>query len=80
MKQAIGCALVVAGIAAALWAGGWWAFVGGIAQVVDALQAYPVNGVAIGLGLLRVILAGAIGAVVGFVPIWPGILMIKDER
>jgi uncharacterized membrane protein len=78
MKKAIGCALVLAGLGVAVWAGVWWAFVGGVVQVVEAIKADPVSGVDIALGALRVLFAGAIGGATAIVAIFPGYAMLHD--
>lgn len=39
----------------------WWAFIGGIVQVVESVKADPVSAFGIAFGITRVIFATAIG-------------------
>ena len=78
MKAACGLLLVLAGIAFGVWAGLWWAFVGGIIQIIDALQASPVVGADIALGIVRVVFAGFIGGITAFVAIIPGAALLSN--
>ena len=50
-------------IALAIYVGVWVCFVGGVCQIVDGVKATPTDGVDIGLGLLRVMFAGAAGGI-----------------
>jgi len=78
MKKAIGVLLAVAGFAFGVWAGLWWAFVGGVVQVVEAIKADPVSSVDIALGALRIVFAGFIGTATAFVAVFPGWAMLQD--
>ena len=77
MKQALGVLLIIAGIALGLYAGLWWAFIGGIIQVVDAVKATPVEGMDLALGIVRIVFAGAIGGITAFVAVLPGWAMLE---
>ncbi|MFW6120573.1 MAG: hypothetical protein ACOC80_06690 [Petrotogales bacterium] len=59
----IGLALVILGIPIALYVGGWVMFVGGIVQIVEAIQCDPVNAIGIALGILRWAAAGTVGVI-----------------
>lgn len=48
-----GIALVLLGIIAAIWLGGWVFFIGGIVQFFQAIQADPVNAWGILFGIIR---------------------------
>ena len=78
MKAAIGLLLVLVGIVFGVWAGLWWAFVGGIMQIVAAVQASPVPGADIAWGIVKIIFAGAIGGVSAMLLIIPGAAMLND--
>ena len=78
MKAAIGLLLVLFGIVFGVWAGLWWAFVGGIMQIVAAVQASPVPGADIAWGIVKIIFAGAIGGVSAMLLIIPGAAMLND--
>jgi hypothetical protein len=68
---------MVVGIALGLYAGLWWAFIGGIVQVIDAAKATPVEALGIALGVARVIFAAAIGWISALILIVPGVAMLK---
>ena len=78
MKAAIGLLLVLVGIVFGVWAGLWWAFVGGIMQIVAAVQTSPVPGADIAWGIVKIIFAGAIGGVSAMLLIIPGAAMLND--
>lgn len=78
MKEFFGFLLVVAGIVAGLYVGVWWAFIGGIIDIVNAFKAVDISGMAVALGLLKVLLAGLAGVLSAFVLIIPGIAMLKS--
>jgi hypothetical protein len=77
MKEVTGVLLIVAGIAFGLYAGLWWAFIGGIVQVVEAVKATPVEAMDLALGIVRIVFAGAIGMITAVVAIFPGWAMLN---
>ncbi len=77
MKGIIGFLLIGAGIAFGLWAGVWWAFIGGIIQVVEGFKADPTSAKDIALGIGRVFFAGAIGWLAAIIAIIPGVVIIN---
>ena len=78
MRNVLGVLLMVAGAALAIYVGGWLMFVGGIVQIVDAIKATPVEGVDIAIGIIKIMLAGAAGALTAVVAIFPGYAMLKS--
>lgn len=79
MKVGIGILLIVGGIALGLYAGLWWAFVGGIMQIIAAVQATPIPGADIAWGIVKIVFAGAIGGISAFVLIVPGMAMLTSD-
>lgn len=77
MRNVLGIILIIAGVAVGLYAGLWWAFIGGIVQIVDAVKATPVESMDLALGIVRVVFAGAIGTISAMVAILPGYAMIE---
>lgn len=61
MRQVIGVLVILAGIAFGLYAGLWWAFIGGIVDVVEAVKASPVDAAGVAFGIAKVFFAGLIG-------------------
>lgn len=78
MKALIGFVLIIAGIAFGVWAGVWWAFIGGIVDVIEQVRAPELSALAVATGLAKVMFAGVIGYVAGAVVILPGYLMLND--
>lgn len=76
-RNAVGVILMIVGLALAVYAGLWWAFIGGIVQVIDAAKATPVQSLDIALGLARVVCAGFIGGITAIVAVFPGYAMLK---
>jgi hypothetical protein len=78
MRFWIGLTLLICGIAAGLYAGLWWAFVGGIVSVIEGIKADPVNSWDIAIGLCRFFFAAPIGWVTGIVCVLPGLAMMNE--
>lgn len=76
-KMISGLALVVGGIALGLYAGLWWAFVGGIVDIINAIKAPDLSAMAIAIGVVKIVCAGAIGAFSALVPCAIGAAMFK---
>lgn len=77
MKNVIGLALIVAGIAFGAYAGIWWAFIGGIVDVINEIRAYDLSAVAVAIGVAKVVFASVIGYVAACIFIIPGYAMIR---
>jgi hypothetical protein len=71
MKAAVGIALMIAGVASGVYLGLWWAFIGGIVDVISEIRSPDLNALNVAIGVAKVFFAGAIGwfsALVGIVP------------
>jgi uncharacterized membrane protein len=77
MKAILGLGLIVAGILFGLYAGLWWAFIGGIMDVVQAIRAPDLQPMAVAIGIAKVCFAGLIGYLSALVAIVPGYVLIK---
>lgn len=79
MKQLIGFILVITGVIFGVWAGLWWAFIGGIVDVINAAEKTPnIVAMDIAIGLAKIFFAGPIGTLVTFFAIMPGWSMLQD--
>jgi hypothetical protein len=56
-----GLATILIGIGVGLYFGFWWAFIGGIIDVVNAFKADDISALAVALGAAKVVFASAIG-------------------
>lgn len=78
MKTVIGVLMCIAGVVLGLYAGLWWAFIGGIVDVVNEVKAVDTSAMNIAIGIVKIVFAGAIGAVSAIVLIVPGAALIND--
>lgn len=78
MKLTLGCLLCLVGIAAGLYFGIWWAFIGGIVAVIEEIRADELEAMNVALGVARVMFAGLIGWVCGVIALFPGLVLIKS--
>jgi hypothetical protein len=78
MRNAIGIAMMVAGLALGLYVGLWLCFIGGIVQIVEAVKADPISAMDIAIGIVRIMAAGVAGVLTAFVAVFPGYAMLKD--
>ena len=80
MKKVIGLILCVAGVGVGvgIYFGVWWAFIGGITQVINQIQAEHIVAVEVAKGIARVLCAGVIGGASALVLIAPGVAILKD--
>lgn len=76
-RNFVGIILMVAGVALAVYAGLWWAFIGGIIQAVEAVKATPIDAMDLALGIARIVFAGFIGVMTAVVAVFPGYAMLK---
>ena len=72
MKEAVGIALMIAGAVTGLYFGVWWAFIGGIVDVIREVRATELSATAVALGVAKVFFAGAIGWASALALIVPG--------
>lgn len=78
MRKIIGVILLLAGIGAGLYFGLWWAFIGGIVQVIEQIRAPELEALIVALGVAKILFAGLIGWVSGIICCLPGLAMIQD--
>ena len=57
----MGFACIIAGIATGIYFGLWWAFIGGIIDIINAVTPTPISTMGIAFGVLKMVLASAIG-------------------
>ena len=76
MKTTIGIVLIIVGILVGLYAGMWWAFIGGIIQIVEAIRADMLIPFDIAFGIARVCFSGFISWMCAIIFIIPGKLLL----
>ncbi|KGQ19905.1 hypothetical protein LF41_2412 [Lysobacter dokdonensis DS-58] len=75
----IGCVMILSAIVLGLWAGVWWAFIGGIVDVIEQVRAPEMSAIAIAIGVAKVVFAGFIGWLAFAVLAIPGKLLILSD-
>lgn len=78
MKAALGIVMMIAGVAFGLYAGLWWAFIGGIVDVISAIRAPELVAMDVAIGVAKVMCAGVIGGVTDIVAVFPGYAIFKS--
>lgn len=71
-----GAALAVAGVALGLYCGLWWAFVGGIVDILDAFKAPGLVSMDVAIGVVKIIAARVTALGVGGVSISVGVIVM----
>lgn len=56
-----GIAMMVVGVVAGIYFGLWWAFIGGIIDIVNALKADDIVAFDVAIGLAKIVFASVIG-------------------
>lgn len=79
MKVVFGILMIVAGVLFGLWAGVWWAFIGGIVDVVDGIKAVDTDAGMIAIGAAKVFFAVAIGWLSALLLIIPGMVIAEFD-
>lgn len=79
MKQIIGMVLIVAGVIFGVWAGLWWALIGGIIDIINTIKAPDIVAMDIAIGIVKIMFASAIGGFSTLLAIIPGYVMVMSE-
>jgi len=80
MKNVIGMALILAGIVCGLYAGVWWAFIGGIINVIEAVRAEELIASHVAIGVAKVVFAGVIGWASAVCLALPGVVLLQNQQ
>lgn len=78
MKAILGLALMAAGVVLGLYAGIWWAFIGGIVDVIREIRAPELDAMNVAIGIAKVLFAGLIGWVAAALALVPGYALLKS--
>lgn len=80
MKTVIGLIMMLGGVILGLYMGIWWAFIGGIVQVIQEIRAEDLHALNVAIGVAKIIFAAFIGWVSAAVLLLPGWIMIKLDN
>lgn len=78
MKVIAGLILLVLSVFLGLYVGVWWAFIGGIVQVITSFQQPHIDALMAALGITRVMGAGLFGAITFYGLFIPGLMMVTS--
>ena len=78
MKNVAGFAMIACGILFGLWAGLWWAFIGGIVDVISAIRSPELVAMDVAIGVAKVMFSGVIGYASAAVLVLPGYVVLND--
>lgn len=78
MKAILGLALMAAGVVLGLYAGIWWAFIGGIVDVIREIRAPDLDTMNVAIGIAKVLFAGLIGWAAAALALVPGYALLKS--
>jgi uncharacterized membrane protein len=79
MKTVLGILLIVAGVIFGLWVGVWWAFIGGIIDIVNVIRATDLDAMNLAIGIAKVMFAGVAGTLSAYLGIIPGLALIASD-
>jgi hypothetical protein len=74
-----GLLMVAAGVVAGLYVGVWWAFIGGIVDIINEIKSVEVTALNVAIGIAKVLFAGFFGWVSAALLILPGALLINKS-
>jgi len=78
MTQLIGLLMCVLGLLVGLYVGVWWAFIGGIVDVITEIRAADMSAINIAIGIAKVMFAGFFGYLSAIVLIIPGLALTRN--
>jgi hypothetical protein len=76
----IGSLMIAMGIALGLYVGLWWAFIGGIMDVINAIKAPELVALDVALGVIKVVWAGFIGVLTTVIAVFPGWVLVSGSK
>lgn len=83
MRNAIGLILIIIGATLGLYVGVWLCFVGGIKDILNVLRMAINNniieGLKLGIGIIKIVFAGFIGQLSASICIIPGYIICKKN-
>lgn len=78
MKEAIGYLLMIIGIAAGLYVGGWLMFIQPILEACRCFDAGTLTGTIVGVTILKCVFSGAIGSIIAWLGVVLGSVVINS--
>ena len=79
MKTVIGIMMIASGIVCGLYMGIWWAFIGGIVQIIQEIRAEHLDAMSVAIGVAKIMFSALIGYISAAILLLPGLLMLNDN-
>lgn len=79
MKKVLGILLIIVGVVSGLYFALWWAFIGGIIDVIAEVRAPNINALNVAVGVAKIFFAGAIYWMVALPLVIPGYFMVANK-
>lgn len=79
IKKTMGVVLMLTGVLLGLYLGIWWAFVGGVIDIVESFSGQGVYALGLAIGLVKIMFSSLIGYVSGLVLIVPGYTLFNTN-
>lgn len=79
MKALLGLVMIIGGIVLGLYVGVWWAFVGGIVDIIEQIRAPNLSALAVAWGVAKVVFAGLFGYLSALLLIFPGYYLVESS-
>lgn len=75
----IGLVFIAFGICLGIYVGLWWAFVGGIMQIVNTVRSPELDAAILAWGVVKVVFASFAGCLAGALPVMVGLFILKTK-
>lgn len=79
MKTILGAALLAIGIVGGLYVGVWWAFIGGIIDIISQCGSEDIKEMGVAIGVVKILFAGFAGWASGILLVLPGLVLLQDS-
>lgn len=79
MQKTVGILMIITGVIAGIYAGLWWAFIGGIVDIIQAIRAPELLEMDVAIGVAKIMFAGLIGWVVSLFFLLPGYTLLEKD-
>lgn len=77
MRNVLGFLMIGAGVVCGVYFGVWWAFIGGIVDVIASIRAEELVAMNVAIGIAKFMLAGVIGFGTAVILVIPGVAMLN---
>lgn len=77
MRSVLGFLMIGVGVVCGVYVGVWWAFIGGIVDVIASIRAEELVAMNVAIGIAKSMFAGVIGFGSAVILVIPGVAMLK---